>query len=89
MTANNHYGIFKTKKAKFLAVKYNLDLYNYNLYSQTEKYVTYLDVLFIVENLWLDHFMYYTEEPLKLLTDQYDSLYYSLSLKYPHLLNYN
>jgi hypothetical protein len=88
MPTHNHYGIFKTKKAKQLAIKYNLDLNNYFLYSVShDKYVTYLDVLSVVDNLWLDHFIYHTKEPIKLFINEYNKIFYKLSNKYPQLLN--
>lgn len=88
MPAHNNFGIFKTKKAKLLAIKYNLDLNNYFLYSVShDKYVTYLDVLSVVDNLWLDHFIYHTKEPIKLFINEYNKIFYKLSNKYPQLLN--
>ena len=87
-TARNHYGIFKTKKARQLAIKYNLDLNNYLLYSvSNDKYVTYLDVLSIVDNLWLDHFIYNSNVPLEISNKEYHVLAKSLSIKYNHLFN--
>jgi hypothetical protein len=88
MPVHNNFGIFKTKKAKLLAIKYNLDLNNYFLYSVShDKYVTYLDVLSVVDNLWLDHFIYHTKEPIKLFINEYNKIFYKLSNKYPQLLN--
>lgn len=89
MPAHNNFGIFKTKKAKQLAIKYNLDLNNYFLYSVShDKYVTYLDVLSVVDNLWLDHFMYNTKFPLEVSTKEYKTITNSLLNKYSHLFNY-
>jgi hypothetical protein len=86
-TARNHYGIFKTKKAKLLAIKYNLELKRIQSYNDYNQYVSYQDVLFIVDNLWLDHFIYHTKEPIKLLINEYNKIFYKLSYKYPQLLN--
>lgn len=81
-------GFLKLRKAKLLAIKYNLDLNNYFLYSVShDKYVTYLDVLSVVDNLWLDHFIYHTKEPIKLFINEYNKIFYKLSNKYPQLLN--
>lgn len=55
-SARNHYGIFKTKKAYNLALRYNLELNNKNAYIHSGKYITFDDVEFIVDNLWLDYF---------------------------------
>ena len=88
-SSRNHYGIFKTKKAKLLAIKYSLDLNNPSYYIHFGKYVTYSDVSFMVENFWLDHFMYNADKPLELSFDEYNDLFYSLQNKYPALLNFS
>jgi hypothetical protein len=88
-SARNHPGIFKNNKAKLLASKYELDLNNPNVYIHFGKYITYSDVSFMVENLWLNHFMYNDDKPLELSYDEYDDLFYSLQDKYPALLNFS
>ena len=44
--------------AKALAIKYNLEINDKNSYIHDHKLIFYSDVKFIVDNLWLDHFMY-------------------------------
>jgi len=75
MSAKNHHGIFDTKRAKLLAIKYKLDLYNENAYLHTGKYITYNDVLFIVDNLWNDHIEHFTPLPIICSLDEYYNLY--------------
>ena len=48
-----------------LAKKYSLELYDQQAYISSGKNVTYNDVKFIVENLWLDHFMYGVSKPIE------------------------
>lgn len=57
-------GIFTDKKAYNLAARYNLSLENKNSYIHYGQTITHNDVLFIVNNLWLDHFMYGSDKPL-------------------------
>ena len=54
----NHFGIFYNKNAYLLALKYNLDLYNKNSYISNNKYITFLDVNYIVYYLWMDYLFY-------------------------------
>ncbi len=88
-SARNHYGIFKNKKAKLLASKYGLNLNDPNSYIHFGKYITYYDVSFMIDNFWLDHFMYNTDKPLEVSYDEYDDIFYSLQIKYPALLNFS
>lgn len=88
-SARNHPGIFFNNKAKLLAIKYGLNLDNPNAYIHFGKYITYYDVLFMVENLWLDHFMYNDDKPLELSFNEYYDLFYSLQNKYSSLLNFS
>jgi len=74
-SAKNHPGIFDTKRAKLLAIKYNLELYNKNAYMNPRKYITYNDVLIIVDNLWLDHIEYFTPLTITVSLDEYNNLY--------------
>ena len=85
--ARNNYGIFKTKRAKLLASKYSLDLNNKRAYIQSDNAVSFSDVKFIVDNLWLDHFLYDSDRPIDVSFDEYNIIYYNLQLNYPDLLN--
>ena len=87
-SARNPIGIFTSKRAKFLAIKYNLDLFNVNAYPRgTSKYVTYSDVNFIVENLWLDHFLDdVTAPPCECTWQEHEIMYNTLKIKWPLLL---
>lgn len=84
--ANNPYGIFKTKKAKLLASKYNLSLTDTTSYIHHGKYITYSDVSFLIDNFWLDHFMYSSPIPLNINQYDYINIFNKLKLKYPYLL---
>ena len=68
---------------KFLAIKYNIDLFNVNDYPRgTSKYVTYSDVNFIVENLWQSHFLDDVSAPLCEWTwQEHEIIYYTLKIK--------
>lgn len=85
--ARNHFGIFKTKRAKLLAIKYSLELYDKNAYLQSYDFVSFSDVKFIVDNLWLDHFLYHLNKPIDVSYDDYNNIYYNLKLSYSYLLN--
>lgn len=65
MPVDNRRGIFQDKKALVLAKKYSLELYDKRAYISSGENVTYNDVKFIVENLWLDHFMYGVSQPIQ------------------------
>lgn len=71
MPIDNRRGIFKDKRALLLATKYNLDLTNKNSYMHTGEYITYRDVNFIVNNLWIDHIMYGVSPPISVDYDTY------------------
>jgi len=89
-SARNYYGIFKTKKAKLLAIKYNLELDSKQAYIHHDSHITTSDVQFIVDNLWLDHFMYNAPKPLsKISKHEYDHIYYNLTYKFPVLFNFS
>lgn len=88
-SARNHPGIFKNNKAKLLATKYGLDLNNPDAYIYHGKFITFYDVSLIIENLWLDHFMYNADKPLDVSGNEYNELFYSLQYKYPTLLNFS
>jgi len=87
--ARNIFGIFKSKRAKLLASKYSLDLHNKYAYIQSGNFVTLSDVKFIIDNLWLDHFLYDTPKPINISIDEYNDIYYNLLYYYPFLLNYS
>jgi hypothetical protein len=87
-SARNHYGIFKTKKAKLLAIKYNLELNDSDFYIHFSQFITYFDVLFMIDNFWLDHFMYNSDKPLDVSIDEYYNIFFSLKRKFPTLLNF-
>ena len=77
-SARNSFGIFKSKRAKLLAVKYGLDLYDKNAYIHHGNIILYSDVKFIVDNMWMDHFMYGTDEPIDVSFEEYNHIYDSL-----------
>lgn len=87
MPVGNHPGIFWNKKAKLLAKKYNLDMDNIYAYGVTDGYVQLKDVLFIVDNLWIEHFTNYTPKPIELNGDDYLILHFKLLRIYPHFFN--
>ena len=86
-SARNTYGIFKSKRAKLLAIKYGLNLYDKNAYIHSGNIIFYSDVKFIVDNRWMDHFMYGTNKPINVSIDEYYDIYYSLQDLYPRLFN--
>jgi hypothetical protein len=89
-SARNHIGIFKSKRTKLFAARYSLDLHNKNAYGiDNANLISYYDVKFIVDNLWLDHFMYDTDKPIDVSIDEYNDIYYSLLESYPELLNFS
>jgi len=84
-SANNRRGIFKSKKAYNLALQYGLDLNSKKSYIHTGLYVSFDDVQFIVDNLWLDYFMGLTETtPIDNISDdeEYDIMN-SLKKRFP------
>ena len=86
-SARNSFGIFKSKRAKLLAVKYGLDLYDKNAYIHSTNTILYSDVKFIIDNLWLNHFMYGTQKPIDPSPEEYNNIYYLYLDSYPHLFN--
>lgn len=87
MPVRNHPGIFWNKKAKLLAIKYNLDMDNPNAYGVQNGYVKSNDVQFIVDNLWIEHFINLTPKPIELNGDDYIILHYKLLRIYPNFFN--
>jgi|AntAceMinimDraft_6_1070360.scaffolds.fasta_scaffold13054_4 hypothetical protein len=73
-SARNIYGIFKTKRARNLAIEYNLDIHNKKAYIHDKKHISYDDVLFIVQNLWDAHFSYGSDKPIDVSIDEYNKL---------------
>ena len=88
-SARNSLGIFKSKRAKLLAIKYGFDLYNKNAYIHSDNLILYSDVKFIVDNLWVDHFMYGTNKPIDVTLEEYDNIYDSLQNSFPDLYNFS
>jgi hypothetical protein len=86
-SARNSYGIFKSKRAKCLAIKYGLHLYDKNAYIHSGNLILYSDVKFIVDNYWMDHFMYGTDKPIDVSYNQYCDIYYSLKDSFSGLFN--
>lgn len=76
MPIGNPRGIFQDKKAWMLAVKYHLSTTDKSayIYNLNKKYITYNDVKFIVENLWLNHLMYNTNPPIDLPHEKYKKI---------------
>ena len=81
---NSSYGIFKSKRAKLIAIRYSLDLYDKNAYIHSQNLISYSDVKFIVDNLWMDHFIYGTDKPIDISSDEYNHIYYSVSGLFNH-----
>lgn len=75
MPIDNHRGIFADKKAMTLAKKYQLDLTDKRCYISNHKYVTYSDVKFITNNLWIDHFLYGVRPPIEVDIYTYNRYY--------------
>jgi len=88
-SARNPNGIFKSKRAKLLAIKYGLNLYDINAYIHSGNTILYSDVKFIVDNLWIDHFIYATDKPIQVSFDEYNHIYYSLKDTFPGLFNFS
>ena len=89
MPVGNPCGIFKSKRAKNLAINYGLEINNKNGYARlvgesTSKTITYEDVKFIVDNLWLDHFIYGALEPIKLDESDRQVMYFYLRNKHSY-----
>jgi hypothetical protein len=87
-SARNPCGIFKTKRAKLLAIKYSFDLYNKNAYMRTGHLVLYSDVKFIVDLLWIDHFNHGTKKPIEVSDNDYCDIRYYIQYTYPNDVDY-
>ena len=88
-SARNSYGIFKTKRARLLAIQYSLNLYDKNSYIHDGNLILYSDVKFIVDNLWMDHFYYGSHPPILVSFDEYNHIFNSLKIIYPNLLSFS
>ena len=86
-SARNSFGIFKSKRAKLLAIRYGLDLYNKNTYCYSGNFISYSDVKFIVDNFWMDHFIYGSDKPIDVSLNEYYEIYYTLQDTFPSLFN--
>ena len=86
-SARNTFGIFKSKRAKLLAIKYGLDLHDKNSYIHSGNTIFYYDVKFIVDNRWMDHFIYGTDKPIHVSFYEYMNIYYTLQHSYPGVFN--
>lgn len=85
-SARNHsFGIFKSKRAKSLAIKYSLDLYNKNAYIHNDYLVSYYDVKFIVDNLWIDYFFHGSDKPIDVSNEQLFDIFNNLIISYPFI----
>jgi hypothetical protein len=83
-SANNRCGIFKSKKAYNLALQYGLDLNSKKSYIHSGLYVSFDDVQFIVDNLWLDYFMGLTDiAPSNLSIEEENNMVVLLKNRYP------
>tara|TARA_Y100000590_G_C15680014_1_gene999462 strand:+ start:763 stop:1047 length:285 start_codon:yes stop_codon:yes gene_type:complete len=88
-SARNSFGIFKSKHAKLLAIRYSLDLDDKNAYIHSGNLILFSDVKLIVDNRWIDHFMYGTDEPIHVSFDEYYNIFYSLQNSFPGLFNFS
>ena len=88
MPVGNHPGIFWNKKAKYLAKKYNLCLNSIAAYGVMYGYVKLYDVEFIVNNLWIEHFVNSAPKPVEINADDYLILHFKLMRLYPEFFNY-
>ena len=65
----------------------NLDIYDKRSYIiDNDKPVKLSDVRYIVDNLWLDHFIYESDDPIIVSNNEYNTIFLSLLSKYPDLL---
>ena len=86
VSARNSYGLFNNNKARNLANLYKIDANDFREYLRRDKYITFKDVKFIVDNLWLSHFIHHhIPKPIDLPFDKYVHLYSRLKLQHPHL----
>jgi len=87
-SARNSYGIFKTKKAKILANKYSLDLYEKSIYIFDENDLVKLsDVKHLIDNLWIDHFLspIFIPKPISTTRNEYIQIIKYYKKKVPEI----
>ncbi len=65
--------------------KYNLDLYNKNAYIHDDEYISYYDVKFIVDNLWIDYFFHGSDKPIDVSDEQLFDIFNNLTIHYPFI----
>jgi hypothetical protein len=82
---NYSFGIFKSKRAKSLAIKYSLELYNVNAYIRSSNLVSYYDVKVIVDNLWIDYFFHGSNKPIDVSNEQLFDIFNDLTISYPFI----
>ena len=83
-SARNNYGIFKTKNAKILAIKYSLDLDNKSIFIYNDNDLVKLsDVKHIIDNFWIDHFLYRSPQPIPTNCNQYIEIF----TRYRHIID--
>jgi hypothetical protein len=88
-SARNHYGIYLTKHAKNMAVKYGFNLYDKNQFIHSKKYILLSDVQLMIEHLWLEHFLYDFDKPIDVSYDEYNYIFYNLQQKFPTLIDFS
>ena len=88
-STSNHYGIYLTKHAKNMAVKYGFNLYDKNQFIHSKKYILLSDVQFMIEHLWLEHFLYDFDKPIDVSYDEYNYIFYNLQQKFPTLIDFS
>lgn len=72
---NPRFGIFRSKRARDLAIKYNLDLNDKRAYMTSSKLVNYHDVFYIVDNLWLDYLNGHINPPADVSMEEYEVIH--------------
>jgi hypothetical protein len=83
-------GIFKTNRARKLAEEYDLELYDKTAYGLipdasgiNTRLITYHDVLWIVHNLWMNHFHVDVDPPIQLCKKDYDKMREVVETRWP------
>lgn len=84
-SANNRCGIFKSRKAYNMALQYGLNLNSKKAYIHSGLYISFDDVQFIVDNLWLDYFMGLSDNiPIDSISiEEENKIVVSLKNRYP------
>jgi len=69
-----------------MAILYDLELNDVNAYIRNNDYVTFTDVKFIIDNLWLSHFIHDdVPMPITVNLDKYNYIYNNLKTKFSSL----